>query len=67
MRTTGARGLDTWVIGSVASGTPPKGQCQRNNSASTNAPGSATRLPTPPGATAAAAPKSALANATVTM
>ena len=29
MRTIGASGLDTWVIGSVANGTPPKGQRHR--------------------------------------
>ena len=60
MRTTGASGLDTSVIGSVANGTPPKGQRQRINSTTTNAPGNASLRPAPAGTIAAPAPKSAL-------
>ena len=60
VRTTGASGLETWVIGSVANGTPPKGHRQRINSTTTKAPGNASRRPAPAGTMAAPAPKSAL-------
>src|SRR5690606_36527557 len=43
--TTGASGESTWPIGIVARGTPPKGQDQRQSSASAIAPGRASRRP----------------------